>query len=299
MKSQRPLESVSIYLLLALIGATTADLLILSLREKMLPTAPPHAQKSTVFQTRSPAPSSTNYAGVINRNIFNADQKIPDPLNSSGGPQRPNADPVPTSLPVQLVGTIVHVNPLRSVATLLLKNKSDQLALKVNDIVPDNMATITRIERNKVIFRNNVTQILEYIEIAEDSKILFGSASPKPQQIGEVLKRSETEFELNRSDINRLTSNLQDVLQQARAVPRISADGQVECFSIADMQPGSIYERLGLRRGDCIKAVNGEKIDNPTKALELYNRLKSGAASISLGVERNGQDENFSYTITN
>jgi general secretion pathway protein C len=113
------------------------------------------------------------------------------------------------------------------------------------------------------------------------------------------MKISDTQFELKRDDINRLTNNLPELLQQARAVPRMGPNGQIECFSLADIAQGSIYEQLGLKRGDCIKSVNGEKIDSPGKAMEMYNALRSGSNAIQIGIERGGRDEDFSYSITN
>ena len=62
------------------------------------------------------------------------------------------------------------------------------------------------------------------------------------------------------------------------------------------MQKGSIFEKLGLKRLDIIKEVNGEPIDSPAKAMELYNALKN-TTRIDLGIERNGRLENFNYQI--
>jgi general secretion pathway protein C len=47
---------------------------------------------------------------------------------------------------------------------------------------------------------------------------------------------------------------------------------------------------------DVIKAVNGEAVNSPTKAMELYNALRS-ENQISLVIERNGREETFRYNI--
>lgn len=298
MKSKRPLETVSIYLLLAIVGFFAADLTILSFRDRILPSVPPPAKNQRIAAIRRP--DRETYNVVLSRNIFNADQKIPDPIGGNAAQPERNADPIPSSLPLQLVGTIVHANPYRSIATVNLRNKNEQVPVKVNGVIPDNLATVTKIERNRVIFRNNMTQILEFIEMKENAKISFGASQPKPSRTnGDVLQRGEGEFELKRDTINRLTSNLGDLLQQATAVPRMGRDGQIECFNIANIQSGSIFEQFGIQKGDCIKSVNGERIDSPAKAMELYNALRGNASNISLGIERGGRDENFNYTITN
>lgn len=300
MKPRPRLESVSIYLLLALIGFMLADLGILTFRDRFLPTAPPPPRR--MASKRMNEPQRSTYNVVTGRNIFNADQKIPPPFGASTDPSKPapDAPPVPSTLPLQLMGTIVHVNAARSIATINLKDKNDMVPVKVDGVIPENVGTVTKIERNKVIFRNNMTQRLEYIEMKEEgTKINFGVSAFKPQQVGEVLKKGETEFELKRGDIDRLTSNLPDLLQQARAVPRMGPNGQIECWNIADLQQGSLYERLGIKRGDCIKSVNGEKVDSPAKAMELYNALRSNSNAINIGIERSGRDENFNYNISN
>jgi general secretion pathway protein C len=280
---------------MALIGYMLADLGILAVRDHWLPTQPPPAKQINIAPRAMPQRGTYNI--VTTQNIFNADQKIPDPMGAGEKKMAPDAPPVPSQLPLQLLGTIVHVNPNRSVATINLRNKNDQMAFMVGAVIPENLATITKIERAKVTFRNNASQRLEYIELKDESKLSFGRTTPLSKQMGPVLQKGENEFELKRDDVNKLTNNLPELLQQARAVPRMGPNGQIECFSLADIAPGSIYEHLSLKRGDCIKSVNGEKIDSPAKAMELYNALRANANSIQLGIERGGRDENLNFNI--
>lgn len=298
------LKTVSIYCLLALIGYIIADLAIVSNRDKLFPLAPPAARPRAQQQITQ---NQRGYYNVIaDRNIFNNDKKIPPALGTVGGEEGAtpgggikDLPPVPTSLPVSLLGTLVHANPLRSVATLQLKSKNDSVAVRVDSDV-EGMLVVTKIERNRVEFRNSASQRLEFVEIKDDMKLptLTTGSSSAPKQVGEVRQKSDTEFELKRDDVNRLTQNLPELLQQARAVPRMGPNGQIECFSLADIAPGSIYERLGLKRGDCIGSVNGEKIDSPGKAMDMYNALRSGSNQIQIGVDRGGRQENFNYQIT-
>jgi general secretion pathway protein C len=281
-------------------GFIVADLSILSMREKWFPSQPPPPKLG------GPRPMSFNdrsaYNIITSQNIFHADQTDPDPfgVKSDGGPKAPDAEPVLSSLPIQLVGTIVHVNPHRSVATIQLKTKNDQVAVRVDGEIPDGLATVTKIKRNRLEFRNNASGQLEYVEIKDDAKLQFnaGTKVQGPKQVGEVLQKSETEFELKQADINRLTSNLPELLQQARAVPVMGPGGQVEGFNLVDIMPGSIYEKLGLKKGDIIRSVNGEKIDSPGKAMDMYNALRSGSSSIQIGIGRSGQDQNLNFSIT-
>ena len=70
----------------------------------------------------------------------------------------------------------------------------------------------------------------------------------------------------------------------------------MEGFKFTAIQPGSVYEKLGFKVQDIIKSVNGEPVNSPTKAMEMYNALK-GQNSLELEVERNGRTEKFNYSI--
>lgn len=302
MMSQPPIEKISIYALILLLSLFAADLGLMFVRGDLYPRQPPPAQP---LLKPMAGPSTGNLAVIKDRNIFNSDGKIPPALGEANatngdGKTSPEDDPepIPSTLDIQLAGTIVHANPERSIATVNVKAKNEDFAVKVGDTIPENLGKVLSIERRKLVFRNTSTGRREYIEMKEEGRINFGQASNKPVQQGEVLKKSDTDFELKRNDINRLTNNLPELLQQARAVPRMGPGGMIECFNLADIASGSIYERLGLKRGDCIKSVNGEKIDSPAKAMELYNALRSSANTINLGFEREGKDVNNQYTIS-
>jgi len=92
------------------VGYCIADLLILSIRPSMLPTKAPPSKQATPIVDHSPPRS--NYSGIASKNIFNWDGVIPDALTPKGGKRKEEEQiPVPTQLPLNLIGTIVHSNP--------------------------------------------------------------------------------------------------------------------------------------------------------------------------------------------
>lgn len=295
MKSPRPgLETMAIVMLLLLIGYAAADLTLLSVREKLLPGDAP--------TIRPAMPPAQNYAAkekfqiITGRNIFSSDQKIPDPLGGSPT-EREDGRPVLTQLPLALVGTLVHANANRSVATVNLKNKNEVIAIRVNGEIPEGLGTVTKIERSQMVFRNNASGRLEYIELKEEGALSFNVTAATALAPG-ITASSEMDRTVKRETLNNYLKDLPAILQQARAVPRIGANGNVECFSIADLQAGSVLETLGVRRGDCIETVNGERIDSPAKAMEMFQKFREGADQINLGFERGGRKENSNFTIT-
>ncbi len=68
-------------------------------------------------------------------------------------------------------------------------------------------------------------------------------------------------------------------------------------WALADVAPGSVFEKLGVRRGDVIKAVNGEFVDSIAKAQQMYQSFKSGTDNISIQIDRDGRPETLSFNI--
>lgn len=296
-KGRPPFEAFYIYILALMCGYLVADLGVMTVRPAMLPTSAPPSKPGK--PPRSSYTTESQYAKIPERNIFNADKKIPPAITSEGGGGGDfiDAPPVASQLPLKLEGTLVHANPKKSVASIALKNKNEVQAYMV-DYEIEGMARITSIERRKVIFRNLNNQRLEYIDIPKDNAVTFGVKDPKVA--GEEVKRDgEFDFTMNRADITKYTADLGSILQQARMVPNIvpGSGGRVDGFRFVAIQPNSIYEKLGFKPMDVIKSVNNEPVNSPTKAMELYNALKS-EGKIKLTVERNGREEQFNYNIS-
>ena len=294
--SPPPFENLYGYGLAALLGFGAADLTILSLRDEMLPSSPPPAK--SLSATPPMRTSRMDYQAITDRNIFNADGIIPDPLTQEAQDEiGPGVDPVLSTLPLKLVGTIVHINPAKSVATIEVQSAGNKVIPYLPNDPIEGMATLLKVERRKAIFRNSRTGQLEYIEIKLEG-ISFGLMSAQKSVPAGDVKRDGNTFSLNRTDVNSYIENLPDLLQQARAVPNIipGSGGQVDGFRLVDIKPGSLYEKLGLQRGDIIKSVNGEEISSPAKAMELYQRLRSDS-EISISIERGGNLETLTFNI--
>lgn len=298
-KNQRPpFEKWYAYILFIFIGYCIADLAILAYRDRMLPqTAPPAHPKPPAFDM---SVGRGSYNTVTNRNIFASNGQIPDALvdKSKGAEAHKEDEPVPSQLPLNLIGTLVHSNPEKSLAAIDVRGKNQVISYSPGKEI-ENMATIVRIERQKVIFRNLNSNRLEFIEMKKDgNKVAFGAGvRATGGAAGEVQKTGDNTFAIKRADLLKYTNDLSSILMQARAVPnREPGTGNINGFRLLDMQPGSIYEQLGLQRMDVIKAVDGTPVDSPAKAMELYNTLKN-SAKVTLQIERNGKNETMTYNI--
>lgn len=256
--------------------------------------------------TRNVAPLAANHAPrgsynpLISRNMFSIDGVMPPAMVAAGtGDQKQQEDaPVLSALPLNLIGTIVFAIPEKSIATVELKSKNLVQAFSVGSEI-DSIAKIEKVEREKVIFRNLNNNRLEFIEMKSTSKLSFkaGVAEVPSAKSKEVVETAPNKYKIKKSDLLKYTNNLNEILQQARAVPnRDPKTGEITCFRILDIAPGSIYEQFGIQRMDCISSVNGQPITSPQQALEMYNALKN-SSNVSIGYERGGKTDQKDFTV--
>lgn len=293
-----PVDKYYPWILVVLIAWGVADLLIVNYRSLMLPTQAPPSRPAR--ETALDPIDNAAYRPITDRNIFSSDGKIPPALvakgQEQGGELGDDAPAQQSNLPLTLIGTLVHSNPDKSIATIEVKSKNTTIALRVGKDI-EGIATLTKVERNRIYIKNLNNNRNEYIEMKQEGKLSFsGGKAPTGPTSAEIKQTSQGNFEISRSEILKHTADMASLLQQAAMQPRRNANGEIECFRFLAIQPNSVYTKLGLQVGDCLKTVNGEKIDSPAKAMELYKQLQ-GASNISLGMERDGRDTSNNYNI--
>jgi general secretion pathway protein C len=283
------------YIFILVMSYATADVLILAFRDRMLPTQPPPAKPRGESVTTGAHRGA--YESVINRNMFSAKNVIPPALGGEGGGSDRDLPPVPSQLPLVLVGTLVHSNPEKSIAAIDVKPKNQVLSFAAKQEI-EGLATIEKIERMKVVIRNRNSGRLEFIEIKADQKVSFGTSARGATAPNSVVKQiSENEFAISRNNLNAQLSNFNQLIRQAKALPAYDGSGNIYGFRITQIEPGSVYEQLGITDGCIIKGVNGNPVTSAQQAMEMYSTLRS-SARIELQTECDGRTQNKTYNVT-
>ncbi|MFZ3231046.1 MAG: type II secretion system protein GspC [Pseudobdellovibrio sp.] len=295
---QKKIAQFALYGLLLFIGFAIADLSVIYVRDLMIPNQAPPKKMSTLSQQNYI--DRSQFSAITNRNLFASNGIMPDAITAKKeSSSTTEAAPIPSTLPLTLIGTLVHSNPSKSIAAIEVKSKS-LTGSYVTGADIEGFAKVEKVERGIVYIRNSNTQALEYIEMKNANKVSFDAskAAAAVTAVGkEVQSLGNNTFQIKRSDLLKYTNDLSSVLMQARAVPnRDPNTGEINGFRLLDMQEGSIFSQLGLARMDVLKSVNGEPIDSIQKAMELYNTLKNGN-QVKLGVERGGKDQTNIYDI--
>ncbi len=286
-----------LYLLISLISLSIADLAILKVRFFFLPER--SAGRSLRPVPPNPIKSRDFFQPIVSRNLFSSKGEIPPELLPKGVEAKPkDNEPILSSLPIALIGTLVHSNPDKSIAAIEVKSKNQIVSYSPGRDI-ETLAKVEKITRGKVIIRNLSADRLEYIELKDANKITF-DAKPKVAE-GEkpavVQKAGDNKFEIKKSDLDEKLKDIQSILYQARAVPaKRPGSGETYGFRLLEIQPDSIYTQLGLQVMDVITGVNGSPVTSTQQALEMYQALRN-SPNIKLNVERGGKNEEMSYTV--
>ena len=114
-----------------------------------------------------------------------------------------------------------------------------------------------------------------------------GGPSPVPADIAsKIQKLSDTEFNIDRSVVDKILENQAELMKSARIVPE-TKDGKVLGIRLFGIRPETLLGTLGLQNGDRLEAINGFNMGSPEKALEAYARLRT-APELNVTVNRRG-----------
>jgi general secretion pathway protein C len=162
-------------------------------------------------------------------------------------------------------------------------------------------ATVQAIYPDRILIsRGGVTEaaiIKDGVPAASGAPAVLPTAPVAPPTMPAItapgLQRlSNNTFAVQREQVTKQVSN-PDVLKQALIVPNPGGG-----FQVRDIQPGSVYEQLGLRQGDVIRTVNGQQINRVEDVMKLYQQYKtSGTASITLDISRAGRPQQLTYNM--
>lgn len=129
----------------------------------------------------------------------------------------------------------------------------------------------------------------ESLMLQESVKPLEGVSAYVPP-VTAIQQQGEKQFQVTREEVNKQMRS-PDFLSQARLVPNPGGG-----FMVREIKPGSVYEKLGLRMGDVIRAVNGTPVNNADDAMKFYQQLAE-LKNVQLEVMRAGQIEQLQYNL--
>jgi general secretion pathway protein C len=123
-----------------------------------------------------------------------------------------------------------------------------------------------------------------------------GGPSAVPADIAsKIQKVSDSEFNVDRSVVDKVLENQAELMKSARIVPE-QQDGKVVGIRMFGIRPDTLLGTLGFENGDRLEAINGFNMASPEKALEAYARLRT-ASALNVKINRRGKPMAIDYRI--
>ena len=122
------------------------------------------------------------------------------------------------------------------------------------------------------------------------SKIL-----PKVKKVlGEVTNEGAAKI-IDRSLLDHYANNMDDIYKNI-GISEIKEGNDVNGFKVNFVRKDSPFSQLGIRRGDVIKAVNGQEINSYNAAFGVYKNIKN-IDNLSLVIIRGKEEMELEYEI--
>jgi type II secretion system protein C len=170
------------------------------------------------------------------------------------------------------------------------KEKKDKYgqAYKIGEKILD--GRILWIFRDKVLIKYSGKKEYLYLHPQEKTE-KKGTSAPVVSGGGETFSKVMTRGELNKQIFN----NLNNIMKGLAVGPNFKGS-KMDGYKLKRVQPTNVLYSLGARSGDIVKAVNGHKIDDITKLLKLWERMRT-EKNIKVDLERQGKIVTYDFSI--
>jgi general secretion pathway protein C len=197
-------------------------------------------------------------------------------------PQGDAATAQQTSLPLVLVGIIAADDPKDGLA-ILGENAAGAKVYAVGDNVPGG-AKLHQVLSDKVIIdRNGVLESLMLPRALQP-----GAAPPSTAAL-------QTEAPIM-DRMRKLITNDPGLMADIMRPQPVFAAGKQKGYRVYPGRNRQAFQRLGLRPGDLVTAINGTPLDDPARGQEIFSTL--GASSEAhITVTRGGQQQDLTLNI--
>ncbi len=240
---------------------------------------------------------ASHYAAIHTLDIFNSTK--PEEA-------KPPPAPVKTQLKLKLWGVALHHGDRASYAIIEDQNTHKQDLYRIGDSVAG-AATLVSIEWDKVTLeRDGQKEFLDLIPSAGPLPPGMASSAPVPlphpvvsgpgspggagiQQLG------DHQYAIDRAEVDSALENMNQLFTQIRAVPHFEG-GQSTGFRLFAIRQDSLFDRIGLKNGDIISRINGQDLNDPARALAIFQELRN-EREITVEVTRNKEPLTLGYQL--
>jgi len=278
----------------------------------------PMSEPERISRTTEPASTVRpleEYSIIAERNLFGSSkEEVSTPeeeVSLEGIPVAVN------SLGLKLIGTVVTDEPKMNRAIIANKatrkqesyHEGDRIGeVLVKKIVRDNVIISTgrgdqvltmRYEGGAGTPRKTITRNRGSARSKPLSRLVPKSKRPAKKKMTERVPLASPlpggSFRLKREEVESSFVDIKKLMQEGSITP-YEEENQPSGFQINNIEPGSVFSKMGLRNGDVIKGVNDEEITGPEQAHKFYDSLTEGG-EIAVEIKRGSSSRKLRLVI--
>jgi type II secretory pathway component PulC len=197
-----------------------------------------------------------------------------------------------TALPLRLTGVVADPSrPAVNACVIRCPAGSERGGLLTVGERACGVAEIREVRQDAVVIENLSTRRLELLTF--HAPPAARAAGPDAATAGASARSTAVEIVIDVSDsiIQGYLANLPDLLSSALATPHYRDVGGrrvVDGYQLSEVRAGAAADRLGLRDGDVITAINGEALDGLPTVMRLFGAAQA-ASTVTATVTRAGR----------
>ena len=111
---------------------------------------------------------------------------------------------------------------------------------------------------------------------------------------GEVTEGDDVTI-VDRSLLDHYRKNMKDIWKNI-GIMEIKKGGKIDGFKVNFVKRGSDFAKLGLRRGDIIKSINGEELNSYNAAFNIYKKIDT-MENLTMKIMRGKKELELEYEI--
>ncbi len=225
----------------------------------------------------------------------------------------PNKAPAPASTvktkPAKVVGSIKDITLLAiynasdvTVITVVYKKKTKVLSRgdKINGFTLEgagsNFATFSKMSKT---YRVELFKSKKGAKSTSSIKKVPAASPSKPvaaakKAVGEVVDAGDHKI-IDKSLFDYYANNMDDIYKNI-GISEVKEGKDLKGFRISFVRKGSPFAKLGLKRNDMIKSVNGEEINSYNAAFNMYKNIKD-IKNLTLTIIRGKEEMELEYEI--
>lgn len=247
----------------------------------------------------APSPAPTFTAPTLSAAPFNLQTAMGAELFGAAPVQAGNVQDIPVSS-LNLVLTGVIAGAKNQGFALIRVDGQPEAPFAVGDEIVAG-AVLDQVYPDRVIIRRGGAMESLMLEgpaslptVTQPAAVALPSSPSRragAPSLGAIRQDARDAYTLPRSLLNEELRNPQQLLSQSLMVPNAGGG-----FLVREIQPGSVYEKLGLRVGDVIRSANGQPVNTLQDAVKAY-QMAANNNNIRLEILRAGKPETLQYTL--